>query len=65
MADGIRHYEENSVAQNMFRLRMQQQVSLIDAYRRRVIREEGRNLSRNQAALEWIERHAATYIERA
>lgn len=44
-----------------YRLRMVEQVCHIEAYRRRVEREEGRSLSSETAALEWIERYAGSF----
>jgi hypothetical protein len=44
-----------------YRLRMVEQVCHIEAYRRRVEREEGRSLSSEAAALEWIERYAGSF----
>ncbi len=40
------------------RARMMEQVLAIEAYRQRVAREEGRELSPEEAAREWVERHA-------
>lgn len=44
-----------------FRVRMMEQVCQIDAYRQRMLIEEGRELSTEQAALEWIGKYAATF----
>lgn len=44
-----------------FRLRMQAQCDQIDQYRLRVLREQQRRLSRDEAALEWIERYADSF----
>jgi len=41
-----------------FLLRMEAQCSEIKRYRQQVLRNEGRELSQDQAALEWIERYA-------
>jgi hypothetical protein len=45
-------------AEDSFRARMVEQVCAIDAYRRRVEAEEGRVLTRDEAAAEWISRNA-------
>jgi hypothetical protein len=43
------------------RLRMVEQICHIEDYRKLVEEIEGRTLSSNDAALEWIERHAASF----
>lgn len=45
-------------AQDAFCVRMVEQLCYIEDYRQQVAREEGRRLSSEQAALEWIERFA-------
>lgn len=47
--------------QELFRLRMESQCYQIKRYRLKVMRESGRLLSVDEAALEWIERFAATF----
>ena len=44
-----------------FRLRMERQCSEIRAYRKAVLRDSGRKLSLDEAALEWIERFAESF----
>ena len=44
-----------------FSERMEAQCCQIRRYRREVIRKEGRQLSPDEAALEWIERYADTF----
>ena len=44
-----------------FRNRMEQQCHQIKQYRQTMLREAGRLLSPDEAALEWIERYAATF----
>jgi len=44
-----------------FRVRMMEQVCQIEAYRLRLLAEEGRELSSEQAAIEWIGKYAATF----
>ena len=41
-----------------FLARMEAQCHQIERYRLEVLRDEGRELSRDEAALEWIERYA-------
>jgi hypothetical protein len=40
---------------------MEEQCRHILAYRREVMRTEGRQLSQDEAALEWIQRYAAVF----
>lgn len=40
---------------------MRTQCSLIDQYRQAVLRDEGRQLTMDEAGLEWIERHAEAF----
>ena len=47
--------------QDAFRLRMEQQCRQIKQYRQSMLRECGRLLSPDEAALEWIERYAASF----
>ena len=56
-----RDRRDNTATRNTFRARMEAQCGQIDEYRMMVLRDEGRRLSRDEAAMEWIERHAATY----
>jgi hypothetical protein len=44
-----------------FRNRMEQQCHEIKQYRQSILRDSGRLLSPDEAALEWIERYAATF----
>tara|TARA_R110002110_G_scaffold205066_7_gene417285 strand:+ start:441247 stop:441456 length:210 start_codon:yes stop_codon:yes gene_type:complete len=44
-----------------FRVRMRAQCLQVESYRLTVQRNEGRCLTRNEAALEWIERYAARF----
>ena len=62
MLKGVTKNRTNSVAgQDTFRHRMEQQCNQIRQYRQAVLRESGRLLSPDEAALEWIERYAATF----
>ncbi len=49
------------MGQDAFRLRMEGQCLQIKEFRRAMLRECGRLLSPDEAALEWIERYAATF----
>jgi hypothetical protein len=44
-----------------FRLRMVEQLCYIEQYKRQVLAQEGRELSGQEAALEWIARHATVF----
>ena len=44
-----------------FKVRMVEQVCHIEHYKRQVLAQEGRVLSNQQAALEWIDRHAQDF----
>lgn len=44
-----------------FRARMVEQLCHIEEYRRRMHREEGRDMSPEEAAVEWIDKHAAQF----
>lgn len=46
-----------------FRARMVEQVCAIEEYRRQVFRDEGRRLTRDEAASEWIGRFAGRFPE--
>ena len=47
--------------EELFRLRMVEQICHIEEYRKRVRRREGRALDAAAAAQEWIERYAADF----
>jgi len=47
--------------EDVFRMRMVQQICHIEAYRQQVLQSEGRNLSSNEASLEWIAANAAHF----
>lgn len=53
--------KESLSGQEAFRLRMESQCHQIKQYRLAILRESGRLLSPDEAALEWIERYAATF----
>ena len=60
MAQGLRDDSKDQSADS-FTERMEAQCCQIRRYRRDVIRKEGRELSPDEAALEWIERYAETF----
>jgi hypothetical protein len=49
--------------EKQFRARMVEQICQIEHYRNEVLVNEGRNLSGEEAAREWIEKHAAKFPE--
>jgi len=57
----IQSRTDNLLGADAFRSRMEQQCHQIKQYRQSMLRESGRLLSLNEAALEWIERYAATF----
>lgn len=61
MANGARDYRGDTEAQDAFRARMQDQCCLIERYRLGIMKNEGRDLSRDEAALEWIQLHAESF----
>lgn len=54
---GMAFFNENEA----FRMRMLEQICHIEAYRKKVELSEGRLLTREQAAAEWISCHAADF----
>ena len=48
-------------AQDAFHARMVEQICHIEDYRRGVLRTEGRELSAEEAAMEWISKHAEAF----
>ncbi|PID42105.1 MAG: pilus assembly protein PilZ [Proteobacteria bacterium] len=54
---GVRFLDE----EDAFRARMVEQVCHIEEYRAAAKREEGRELSENEASIEWIEKHATEF----
>ena len=54
-----------TATQDDFLARMEAQCHQIERYRLDVLRNEGRELSRDEAALEWIERYAEGFDEGA
>ena len=54
-----------TATQEDFLARMEAQCHQIERYRLEVLRHDGRELSRDEAALEWIERYAEGFDEGA
>ncbi len=54
---GIKFLDKN----DMFRARMVEQVCHIEQYRRDVLKKEGRKLSGEEAAMEWIQKYAPQF----
>jgi len=50
-------------SEEVFRLRMIEQICHIEHYRREVMRSQGRKLTARQAAQEWIQRYADDFPE--
>ena len=62
MAQNKRDESENS-AGDSFLGRMKAQCASIEQYRVDVLHREGRQLSQDEAAAEWIERYAAEFAQ--
>lgn len=62
MSSIVEQSEEEALSgKEEFRLRMLNQCRLIGEYRQAVLKETGRLLTLDEAALEWVERYAATF----
>lgn len=48
----------------LFRRRMHDQCGKIEQYRQAVLLQEGRSLSSDEAAIEWVERYAEDFARR-
>lgn len=55
---------QQGAATDEFRQRMEVQCREIKQYQKDVIREQGRSLSQDEAALEWIARYAETFDQK-
>ncbi len=58
------HYEvgvEFVAVEDEYRARMVEQICYIEHYKREIMRSEGRSLSSQEAAQEWIERYAKDF----
>ena len=56
-----RHDREGTRTQSAFQTRMGVQCQEIERYRLEVMRNEGRPLSQDEAARQWIERYAENF----
>jgi len=54
---GVQFYD----LEDVFRVRMVEQVCHIEHYKRQVKEEEGREISGKEAAMEWIEKYASDF----
>ena len=61
-ADGFELGVEFLDAEDAFRARMVEQICYIENYRKTVYETEGRALTSEEAALEWIGKHAAQFL---
>ncbi len=50
-------------SEDAFKARMVEQVCHIENYKNRVVAREGRNLSLQEAALEWVSKYAADFTQ--
>ena len=48
-------------ADDAFRARMVEQVCAIESYKNTILRTEGRSLSTQEAAMEWIDKYASQF----
>ena len=48
-------------SQTAFRVRMVEQICYIEGYRKKVFEAEGRQLSYEEAAIEWITKYAKSF----
>ena len=58
-----KHDRAGTGAQEAFQARMGVQCQQIQRYRLEVLRNEGRLLSQNEAAQQWIERYAEYFVQ--
>ncbi len=59
----IQHGKVGSMTQEAFQARMRAQCEAIQQYRSKVVREEGRDLTLEEAAMEWIEQYAGEFSD--
>ena len=62
MANIISTCSANASEQDAFTARMEAQCYQVEQYRQAVAREEGRLLTVDEAAIEWIGRYAETFV---
>ncbi len=53
---------EFSDPDNICRVRMVEQICRIELYKRQVLKNEGRSITKTQAALEWIDKYAKDFM---
>lgn len=62
MSNVLEHSEKNSAStEDLFRARMLEQVRQIRRYRKKKLKDTGRLMSLDEAAIEWIERYASSF----
>ncbi|MCP4211151.1 MAG: hypothetical protein GY764_06690 [Halieaceae bacterium] len=62
MANVLEHSEKMSAStEDLFRARMLEQVRQIRRYRKKKLKDTGRLMSLDEAAIEWIERYASSF----
>jgi hypothetical protein len=54
---------ESASSGELFAQRMEDQCLQVERYRQKIKQSEGRQLSRDEAALEWIENYASEYAQ--
>ena len=62
MSNVLEHSEKMSAStEDVFRARMLEQVRQIRRYRKKILKDTGRLISLDEAAMEWIERYASSF----
>ena len=62
MSNVLEHSEKMSAStEELFRARMLEQVRQIRRYRKKILKDTGRLISLDEAAMEWIERYASSF----
>ena len=62
MSNVLEHSEKISAStEAVFRARMLEQVRQIRRYRKKILKDTGRLMSLDEAAIEWIERYASSF----
>ena len=62
MSNVLEHSEKMSAStEEVFRARMLEQVRQIRRYRKKILKDTGRLISLDEAAMEWIERYASSF----
>jgi DNA-binding protein H-NS len=63
MAEGKDQSVDSASSGELFAQRMEDQCQQVERYRQKIKQSEGRQLSRDEAALEWIENYASEYAQ--